>query len=69
MNDGILVFGTMMAILGLLIIGLGQINPSACGSGNCIESPKFYYVFGSISIIGVLLMLISVVVDRGETKS
>jgi len=52
--------GLYTLTIGFIILFWGFVEPTACGSGNCQTSLGFYLIFGSIAIIGSLIMLIGV---------
>ena len=57
-EDVIIFIGIVLAfIMSGVFIG-GLIHPEICGSGNCIESDRFYLFFLTPTIIGWVLVMV-----------
>ena len=62
MNDGTLT-GFSIGLSALVVFIVGCLNPTICGSGNCIESTNFYLIFGIMFGIGLLIMILSLLME------
>jgi len=54
---------------GVLLVGI--IDPSSCGSGNCLESNFFIFGFGGIFMFSFLMIMFLLLLDnliRGDSK-
>ncbi len=60
--------GSMFGILLLAFFSIGFINPSQCGSGNCLTSSSFWLI-SSIILICIQLFLIGFVLNIDSKRS
>jgi len=58
--------GCFFLLISFILLFIGIISPSSCGSGNCLLSIPFHFLWLLLSVIGLVFIIVGLLEEQRE---